>query len=64
MATDAEAMAYIYPASLDSPLTMTGPNIPLRLHADHGECRKTVPADVRADKLDSYRMGMLRHLKR
>jgi hypothetical protein len=65
MATDAEAMAYIYPASLDAPLDHDWSEIYLYVSTKTMEkAGKTVPPDIRVDKLDNYRMGLLRDLKR
>lgn len=65
MATDAEAMAYIYPASLDAPLDHDWTEIYLYVSTKTMESAgKTVPPDVRVDNLDSYKMGLLRDLKR
>ena len=65
MATDAEAMAYIYPASMDAPLDHDWSEIYLYVATRTMELAgKTIPANVRVDSLDSYRMGMLNHLKR
>jgi len=65
MATDAEAMAYIYPASLEAPLDHDWSEIYLYVSTRTMESAgKTVPPDVLVDKLDNYRMGLLRDLKR
>lgn len=64
-ATDAEAMAYIYPASLDAPLDRDWSEIYLYVCTRTLErTGKEIPPDVRVDSLDSYRMGLLRDLKR
>jgi len=64
-ATDAEVMAYIYPASLDAPLDRDWSEIYLYVCTRTLErTGKEVPPDIRVERLDSYRMGLLRDLKR
>lgn len=65
MATDTEAMAYIYPASLDAPLDHDWTQIYLYVTTKTLESTgKEVPPDVRVDDLDNYKMSLLRDLKR
>ncbi len=61
-ATDLEAMAYLYPASLEHPLPYEWANIYLYLGTKVMGDR--FPSDIRQEKLSDYEMGELRKLKR
>jgi hypothetical protein len=63
-ATDAEALAYLYPASLDAPLDRDWSDIYLYLATRVcAAANKAVPEDVRVEKLSDWQTGMLRDLK-
>lgn len=63
--TDAEALAYIYPASLAFPLDSDWTQIYLylatKVTAHHKQTE--VPEDIKIESLNDYQMGKLRHLK-
>lgn len=69
LATDAEALAYIFPAVMEAPIDHEWSKIYLylgtrvmenRLTKDH----VTMPGDVREDSLSEYETGQLNRLKR
>jgi len=62
--TDAEALAYIMPASLEFPLD--GDWTQIYLYIATKVCSaagKEVPGDIRVESLNDYQMGILNHLK-
>lgn len=69
LATDAEALAYMYPASLEQPLDHDWTEIYLYLGTQvmsHNLSNRNseFPEDIRKDSLSNYHMGLLNHLKR
>ena len=69
LATDVEALAYMYPRSLEAPLDHDWTVIYCYLSTKVMESRMvrqgvTVPDDVRVDKLDDYQEQKLKELKR
>ncbi len=64
-ATDAEAMAYMYPAMLEAPLDSDWTEIYLHVATKTLErAGRELPSDIRVDRLDDYRTGLLCDLKR
>jgi len=64
-ATDAEAMAYVYPASLQFPLNSDWTQIYLYVCTKTLQSAgRTVPDDIKVEDLDDYRMHQLNDLKR
>lgn len=64
-ATDAEALLYLYPASLEFPFDETWTNIYIHLGAKVcGSMGREVPEDLKVRELTSYQEGKLEHLKR
>jgi len=62
VATDAEALAYMYPRALEAPLDSDWTEIYLYLGAQVMGNR--MPDDIRKDSLSDYQMGLLIELKR
>lgn len=64
-ATDAEALIYMYPASLEFPLNETWSQIYVYLGAKVcGRMGREIPEDLKNTVLTSYQMDKLDHLKR
>ena len=62
--TDAEALAYMYPRTMESPLDRDWVDIYLYLGTKVMAGAGTeMPEDIRKDSLDDYLMGKLNHLK-
>jgi len=62
--TDAEALAYLYPASLEFPLDRDWSQIYLYLGTKvMARAGSEMPEDIRTESLDDYQMGKLNHLK-
>ena len=64
-ATDAEACAYLYTASLEAPMDNDWTRIYLYVAGrvvSRGQDTK-IPADIRVDSLNDYQIGLLRDLK-
>jgi hypothetical protein len=64
-ATDAEACAYLYTASLTNPMDRDWTQVYLHIAGkvisrNKGE---EIPEDIKVDSLDDYQMGLLRDLK-
>lgn len=66
MATDAEACAYLYTASLTNPIDRDWVQVYLHIAGKVVSRNKgaAIPEDIRVDSLDDYQMGLLRDLKR
>lgn len=63
-ATDAEALAYIFPLSLEAPLDHDFAEIYFYLAtAVFKRIGKEVPAEIKVEQLSEYRMSELNHLK-
>ena len=62
VATDAEALAYMYPRALEAPLDSDWTEIYLYLGSQ--VMRHNMPDDIRKDSLSDYQMGLLMELKR
>ena len=62
VATDAEALAYMYPRALEAPLDPDWTGIYLYLGSR--VMRDRMPDDIRKDSLNDYQMGLLMELKR
>lgn len=62
VATDAEALAYMYPRALEAPLDSDWTEIYLYLGTQ--VVRHNIPDDIRKDSLSDYQMGLLMELKR
>ena len=62
VATDAEALAYMYPRALEAPLDSAWTEIYLYLGTQVMGDR--MPDDIRKDSLSDYQMGLLMELKR
>lgn len=62
VATDAEALAYMYPRALEAPLDSDWTEIYLYLGTQVMGDR--MPDDIRKDSLSDYQMGLLMELKR
>ena len=62
--TDAEALAYMYPRTMEAPLDRDWVDIYLYLGTKVMAGAGTeMPEDIRKDSLDDYLMGKLNHLK-
>ena len=62
--TDAEALAYMIPRTLEAPLDRDWVDIYLYLGTKFAEFNKSeMPEDIRIDSLSDYQMGLLNHLK-
>lgn len=66
MATDAEACAYLYTASLTNPIDRDWTQVYLYVAGKVVSRNKgtEIPEDIKVDSLDDYQMGLLRDLKR
>lgn len=65
MASDVEAMAYIYPAALEAPLDHDWTQIYLYVAGQAMKRRGTeIPEDIRVESLDRYQLEKLNELKR
>ena len=66
MATDAEACAYLYTASLTNPIDRDWTQVYLYVAGKVVSQNKgtEIPEDIKVDSLDDYQMGLLRDLKR
>ena len=62
VATDAEALAYMYPRALEAPLDSDWTEIYLYLGSQ--VMRDKMPDDIRNDSISDYQMGLLMELKR
>jgi len=64
-ATDAEACAYLYTASLEAPMDSDWTQIYLHVAGKEvSRARDTeIPDDIRVDSLNDYQMGLLQDLK-
>lgn len=65
-ATDAEACAYLYTASLTNPIDRDWTQVYLHIAGKVVSRNKVaaIPDDIKVDSLDDYQMGLLRDLKR
>ena len=65
-ATDAEACAYLYTASLTNPMDRAWMQVYLYIAGKVVSRNKgtQIPEDIKVDLLDDYQMGLLRDLKR
>lgn len=62
--TDAEALAYMYPRTMEAPMDREWTDIYLYLGTKvMSGAGNEMPEDIRKDKLDDYQMGKLNHLK-
>ncbi len=62
--TDAEALAYIYPRTLEAPMDSDWTDIYLYLGTKVMPAAGTkIPEDIRKDNLNDYQMSKLKHLK-
>jgi len=62
--TDAEALAYMYPRTMEAPMDRDWVDIYLYLGTKvMARAGTEMPEDIRKDSLDDYLMGKLNHLK-